>query len=139
MGVTLRTGSGFGPSGLQRTNLRLPGTRCDRLRASNSRPAQRKSSSVHAGRGCDTVREMKRAFVLLALAACGASQNSQASGNPQASAGSGDLECHEESSIGSSIPRQICKSKLQKDEERRGAQDFLGTARPTQPPPPNHY
>lgn len=81
---------------------------------------------------------MNRAFLLLALAACGASQSSQQPTN-QASAGSGDLECHEESTLGSAIPRQVCKSKLQKDEERRGAQDFMGTARPAPPPPPQHY
>lgn len=94
---------------------------------------------MHAGRPCDTVREMKRAFLLLALAACGASQNSQAAGSQPANASSGDMECHEESTLGSTIPRQVCKSKLQKDEERRGAQDFLGTARPAPPPPPQHY
>ena len=88
--------------------------------------------------GCVTFRGMCRAFLVasLVLAACG-SRTSTGPGTQAAGAGSGsDMECHEETSTGSSISHQVCRSKFDADQDRKGAQDFMSTPRaaPGQPP-----
>lgn len=81
---------------------------------------------------------MHRAILLLTLlaAACGASPNAQNTPATAASPGPGsDQECHEETPTGSSISHQVCRSKFQADQDKKGAQDFLNSphAAPGQP------
>jgi hypothetical protein len=81
-----------------------------------------------------------RHFFLIAsllLPACGASGSRPPDGpGAQAGAGSGsDMECHEERSTGSAIPRQVCRSKMQSDADHKGAEDFMNTPRAAPPPP----
>ena len=73
----------------------------------------------------------------LGLAACGASSSSQnvshantATAGTSEGAGSGsDVVCHEETSTGSSISHQVCRSKFQSDQDQKGAQDMLSAPR----------
>ncbi|MEO7733197.1 MAG: hypothetical protein ABIY55_19700 [Kofleriaceae bacterium] len=79
-------------------------------------------------------------IVSLLVSACGASGSRPADGpGTQAGAGSGsDVVCHEERQTGSSIPHEVCRSKMQSDADRKGAEDFLNTPRPSPPPPGGH-
>jgi hypothetical protein len=77
----------------------------------------------------------------LLLVACGSTAGSTAAGGPgaqTAGAGSGsDVECHDERATGSSIPRRVCRSKMQSDADRRGAEDLMLTPRVTPSGPGN--
>jgi hypothetical protein len=66
----------------------------------------------------------------LLLPACGASGSHPAGGpGTQAGAGSGsNMECHEERSPGSTVPREVCQPKAQ-----NGAADLMNT--PNAAPP----
>lgn len=74
-------------------------------------------------------------IVCLGLAACGASSSSQnvsrantATAGTSEGAGSGsDVVCREETSTGSSISHQVCRSKFQSEQDQKGAQNMLGT------------
>jgi hypothetical protein len=46
-----------------------------------------------------------------------------------------DTVCVDETPTGSSIPRRVCRSKMQSDMDRKGGQDFV---RPTAKPTANH-
>jgi hypothetical protein len=82
---------------------------------------------------------MQRASILLCLglAACGASSNSSGTshantataGTTEGAAPGSDMECHDETPTGSSISHQVCRSKFQSDQDRKGAQDMLGAPR----------
>jgi hypothetical protein len=76
--------------------------------------------------------------VAVIVAACGGSstgrgsnaavtQTSDSTAEVGQGAGSG-TECHDETPIGSTIPRRVCRSQDQKERERRGAEDW---ARPS--------
>lgn len=93
---------------------------------------------------------MHRASILLCLglAACGASSNSSGTSHANtATAGTSDgtgagpgsdVECHDETSTGSSISHQVCRSKFQSDQDRKGAQDMLGAPRAAPAVPGGH-
>ena len=75
----------------------------------------------------------------LALAACGSSTSPQGSvghagtttaGTTDGAGPGSDVECHDETSTGSSIPHQVCRSKFQADQDKKGAQDFMNSPRP---------
>lgn len=94
---------------------------------------------MRASARCVTFRRMHRAILLVTLlaAACGASQSSPST-TPTAGAGPGsDQECHEETPTGSSISHQVCRSKFQSDQDKKGAQDFLNSPRPAAGRPGN--
>lgn len=76
------------------------------------------------------------------FAACGSSAQGPATAST-ASPGAGggvevgpgsDVECHEETKTGSSISHQVCRSKEQSADDRRGAQDMLGQPHTTPAP-----
>jgi hypothetical protein len=85
------------------------------------------------------MRRLCLALVLLA-GACGSAQSTGANDPNTASSASGAapgatsattanddpnaLECHEEKPIGSSVPRRICRSKLDNQMNHQGAQDW---------------
>jgi hypothetical protein len=77
------------------------------------------------------------ASLLLAsiIVACGApaaeGPGSVSAASPGAGGGSevgpgSDVECHEETKTGSSISHQVCRTKFQTEDDRRGAQDMIG-------------
>jgi hypothetical protein len=77
------------------------------------------------------------------FAACGAPAAQGPSTASTASPGAGggveagpgsDMECHEETKTGSSISHQVCRSKDQSADDRRGAEDMLGQPHPTPSP-----
>jgi len=77
------------------------------------------------------------------FAACGGSAAQGPAPVSAASPGAGggveagpgpDMECHEETKTGSSISHQVCRTKEQAADDRRGAQDMLNQPRPTPPP-----
>ena len=74
---------------------------------------------------------MKHALLvgILSLTACGAgsAQNPSAQ-NTAAASGSGE-ECHEETQLGSTIPRRVCRNKATSDAERTNAQEMMSTPR----------
>jgi hypothetical protein len=82
--------------------------------------------------------------VAFVVAACGgASQEKGAHGvvvqgvDDDAKSGPGggsDVQCHDETMTGSSIPRHVCRSKAQSDRDRDGARDWMDRSRATLPP-----
>lgn len=77
------------------------------------------------------------------FAACGgpATQGPSTASTASPGAGGGvelgpgpDTVCHEETKTGSSISHQVCRSKDQSADDRRGAQDMLGASHATAPP-----
>jgi hypothetical protein len=86
------------------------------------------------------------ATVAATLAACGApaagGPGTVSAASPGAGGGSevgpgSDVECHDEIKTGSSIPRRVCRSKDQSDDDRQGAQNFINQPH-TVPVPPTH-
>lgn len=70
----------------------------------------------------------------LLLPACGASGSRPAGGGgTQAGAGS-NMECHEERSPGSTVPRDVCRPKAQSKADKAGAEDYMNSS--TAAPPP---
>ncbi len=80
---------------------------------------------------------MRFALVLasFALAACGSTAGPGA--QPSGAGHGSDVVCHEERSTGSTIPREVCRSKMQSDADRKGAEDMMITPRPAPASPGN--
>ena len=82
-------------------------------------------------------------FLATIIVACGApaaqgpgtvsTASPGAGGGVEAGPGS-DMECHDETKTGSSIAHQVCRTKEQSADDRRGAQDMLGQPHTTPPP-----
>lgn len=84
---------------------------------------------------------MRRTMLMavLVLSACGPSSTQGPGTTPATKTASGsgagsEVVCKEETPLGSSISREVCRSKAQSDEDRKGALDMLDTTRPTPPP-----
>jgi hypothetical protein len=80
--------------------------------------------------------------VAFVVAACGgaSSQEKGAHGvvvqgvDSDAKSGTSDVQCHDETMTGSSIPRHVCRSKAQSDRDRDGARDWMDRSRAAPPP-----
>jgi len=77
------------------------------------------------------VRRMKLLAIALLAAACGASANQ----NPNASAGPGpNMECHDEVTGNSSVPREVCRPKSAAANNPDGTPAVPQQAAPPAPP-----
>jgi hypothetical protein len=80
------------------------------------------------------MRSMRRMHfaAVLALAACGpsASQGPAASHTTPGGESGSDVVCREETPTGSSISREVCRSRAQMDADRKNAEDFMRTPGP---------
>jgi hypothetical protein len=61
-------------------------------------------------------------IVALLVPACGSSSRQTVS-DPSTGGGSGMI-CHEETPTGSSLPRQVCRTPEQVEDQRKGARDM---------------
>jgi hypothetical protein len=84
------------------------------------------------------MRTMRRTLlmVVLVLSACGPSATQAPGTTPATTTASGngagsDVVCKEETKTGSTIPREVCRSRVQSEDDRKGAQDMLEGPRST--------
>ena len=73
----------------------------------------------------DAMRRICLALVLLA-GACGSAQSTSPNTAPTTTANEdpNGLECHEETPIGSNVPRRVCRTKLDNQMDHQGAQEW---------------
>ena len=87
------------------------------------------------------MRTMRRTLlmVVLVLSACGPSATQAPATTPSGTTASGngadsEMVCKEETKTGSTIPREVCRSKAQSEADRKGAQDMYEGPRATSSP-----
>jgi hypothetical protein len=83
---------------------------------------------------------MNRALLLASLfvSACASSSaQAPAAQAPATSSANANEECHEETPIGSSISRRVCRPKAQSDAERDNAQRMMSETRTNHGPAGN--
>lgn len=86
------------------------------------------------------MRGMRRMLLaaVLALAACGPTASQGPTTNHATASGNGsgsDLICHEEAATGSTLSHEVCRTREQVDDDRKGADEMLRTqgSRPGSP------
>ena len=87
------------------------------------------------------MRTMRRTLLMavLVFSACGPSATQTPGTTPTTTTASGngsdsDVVCKEETKTGSTIPREVCRSKAQSEADRKGAQDIYEGPRVTPSP-----